>query len=190
MSEPSHSPTATTTATPTPLISVHRWPWRTEEFVSMAVACVVVLGVGYLILDVIRDRTSSTFALAWIIGVVGAAFAAVYFLYRVKDKRVSTSQVTITILGTTVRAESRGRLGKSQADISKTATVSYRKFNSDETFMISDGDKTVRIPVRATTDANVRRVVDDAFTTADAVSAEARDLYQRMPVLKTTTHEG
>lgn len=171
----SHSPTATD-----PHVTVHRWPWRPQEFVSMAVAWTLVAAFGYWILHLRSETLRGGLAVAWLLLTLVAACGAVYYLYRVKKKRCDTSQVTITIRGTVVRAESKGPLGTSQVDVTRTQTVSYRRFGSDETFMINDGSKTLRIPLRTTTDPKVREAVEIAYATAEKKSVEARDLLQQM----------
>lgn len=146
----------------------------------MLVAAAIVLALGYFIFTSRISMMSSTVATAWIVFTVVAALGAVYYLYRVKKKRTDTSQVTITIIGTVVRSESKGPLGKSQVDVANTETVSYRRYLSDETFMISDGDKSARIPLRATKDENVRNIVEMAFTNAKNVAGEATTLREKM----------
>lgn len=175
---------STTASTTGPRVSVHRWPWRVEEFVSMAVAVALVVALGHFVFTARRAAFTGPLTIGWAAIVALAAIGAVYYLYRVKKKRTDTSQVTITLLGTVIRSESKGPLGKSQVDATKTRTVSYRRFNSDETFMISDGDQAARVPVRATSNPDVRQAVQAAFSTAENVSDEARDLLARMPDIK------
>lgn len=163
-----------------PLVSTHRWPWRAEEFISMAISAAVILALGYFLISPRLDTISGGVALTGIAVTVLAAVAAVYYLYRVKKKRTDTSQVTITIIGTVVRSESKGPLGLSQVDVADVETVSYRRYLSDETFMISDKNKSVRIPLRATKDSNVRDMVELAFTNAKNTAGEAANLRQKM----------
>lgn len=191
MTEPtSQAPTSSDAdATPsgtdaaTPKVSVHRWPWRTEEYVSIVVVEAIIIGLGYFVFTTTAEALSSAAALAFLITVAVSALAAPYYLYRVKKKRTDTSQVTITIIGNVVRSESKGPLGKSQGDLTKTKTVSYRRYNSDETFMIGNGETSLRIPVRATSNRDVRDAVETAFATAEHVADEARDLFNRMPAV-------
>lgn len=151
-----------------PHMSTHRWPWRAEEFVSMALVLLLCVGGGYL-----------THTLIWLTVGTLSGLGGVYALYRLKTGRVARSQVTVTIEGTTVRTESKGSLGMSAADVAKAESIDTRRFGSDETFVISDGTKAVRIPLRATTDKRVRAAVETAFANAKHIDPDARALLRR-----------
>lgn len=153
--------------------STHTWPWRTEEFVSMALVSVVALAVGYLTHNLIG------LAVGVLVAIVGPLW-----LWRTKVVRVTKSAVTITINGDRVTSSSKGPLGKSAVDLSEVRSVAYRKYGSDETFMISAPDKGVKIPLRATEDPEVRAVVEQAFANATETTSEARELRSRMPAAR------
>lgn len=169
--EPTGTPEGPPATFPTtePYQVSHRWPWRTNEYVTMAVFFTLCLAAG------LASRTVTGI----ILGTV-AALASQVWLYRTKMSRINISAVHSTITGTRIKVASKGVLGLSAVDTAKVTTVAYRRYLSDETFMLADGTQTARIPLRATSDPVVRAAVEHAWTNAAAHSADAKDLYSAM----------
>lgn len=155
-------------------VSVHRWPWTGQEIMSMGIVFACWAAFGLL-----------AHSLIWGPVLVSAGVGSAYWLYRVKKHRVGTSQVTVTVLGTRIKVASDGPLGQSAVDVAKVIDVGYRRYMSDETFMLSDGTMTAKVPLRATSDPIVSATVQTAFNAATTVSTEARDLLDRIPDSRT-----
>lgn len=151
------------------LTVTHRWPWRAGEFGTMAFFAAVCFGVGYLT----NDRWGS------LIGAV-AALGAVALLYRTKVSRVTRSAVTATVTGTRLVVTSDGLVGRSAVDLAKVTSIGYRRFGSDECFMLSDGTQGARLPIRLVlADADLHERFERVWETSADNSPTAQDLYAR-----------
>lgn len=147
----------------------HRWPWRLGEFGTMAFFAAVCFGVGYIS----HPR--------W--GLAGGGVAAVLvvaLLYRTKISRVTRSAATATLTGDHLAVTSDGALGRSAVNLAKVTAIGYRRFGSDECFMLSDGTQGVRLPARLVlADATLRQRFVQAWEAARDTSPTAEDLYAR-----------
>lgn len=152
-----------------PLAVTHKWPWRAGEFGTMAFFAAVCFGIGWL--------TSDRWGV--LIGYVAAA-GAIALLYRTKVSRVTRSAATATLTGTRLAVTSDGSLGRSAVDLTKVNAIGYRRFGSDECFMLSDGTQGVRLPVRLLSDPTLRGLFDAAWAGALDISPTAEDLHQRL----------
>lgn len=151
-----------------PFTVTHKWPWRAGEFGTMTFFAAVCLGIGYL--------TSDRWGV--LIG-VAAALGSTALLYRTKTRRVNESAVTATLTGNRLVITSDGLLGKSAVDLTKVSTIGYRRFGSDECFMLSDGTQGARFPVRLLATDLLRERLDATWAAAREHSPTADDLYQR-----------
>lgn len=150
------------------LTVTRKWPWRAGEFGTMAFFAAVCFGIGYLT----SDRWGTLLGAA-------AALGAVGLLYRTKVSRVTRSAATATVNGTRLTVTSDGVLGKSAVDLTKVAAIGYRRFGSDECFMLSDGTQGARLPVRLLDDATLRGLFDAVWAGVLDISPTAKDLHAR-----------
>jgi hypothetical protein len=169
-----HSP-AETPATPSaatsesaPFTVTHKWPWRAGEFGTMAFFAALCFGIGYIT----NDRWGA------LIGAV-AALGSTALLYRTKTRRVNESAVTATLTGTRLVITSDGLLGRSAVDLAKVTNIGYRRFGSDECFMLSDGTQGARFPARLLDTPTLREQFDTVWAATLDLSPTAHDLYRR-----------
>lgn len=135
----------------------------------MAFFAVLCFGIGYIT----NDRWGT------LTGAI-AALGVVALLYRTKTRRVNESAATATLTGTRLAVASKGALGRSAVDLSKVTTIGYRRFGSDECFMLSDGTQAVRLPVRLLATPELREPFETAWATTRDIAPSAHDLYPRI----------
>ena len=177
MTTPNHSPaveqTAPTpnaaTADQTPFTVTHKWPWRAGEFGTMSFFAALCFGIGYIA----DDRWGT------LIGAV-AAVASVGVLYRTKTRRVNESAATATLTGTRLAVTSDGALGRSAVDLAKVTDIGYRRFASDECFMLFDGTQGVRLPIRLLDTPTLSEQFEIVWTSGAETSIAAENLYDRV----------
>lgn len=161
---------ASPTAQPDVHTVTHRWPWRRGEFGTMAFFAAMCFGIGYISHP------------QW--GLVGGAVAAVLvvgLLYRTKVSRVTRSAATATLTGDQLAVTSDGALGRSAVNLAKVTAIGYRRFGSDECFMLSDGSQGVRLPLRLVlADATLRHRFVQVWESTRDTSPTAEDLYARI----------
>lgn len=154
-------------------VSEHRWPWDREEFLCMALSFGLPGALAAL------SWPNLIWAAAWTL----SATAGIYWLYRVGKHRKTKSSVRIEISAQDVQITSDGTLGKSRVNLAAITSVGYRRFGSDECFMLSSGTECARIPVRATVDPHVAVLIDQAFAQAAEIAPDALDLNTRRPAV-------
>lgn len=147
----------------------HRWPWRLSEVASIAIVAIGCLLVGAAPLTLN----------AFLIG-IACAIISIVWISHTKISRVKRSQVVINLRGQRVTTDSRGVLGMSAVTLTKVVSFSQKRYASDDTFMLSDGVGSARIPLRSTIDPLVRAAVALAHDSAEDITADGEALYQRM----------
>lgn len=156
--------------TTAPYTITHQWPWRRNEFTTMAVFALICLGVCVLFIPGVTG----------ILAGVASAAGAVFWLYRVKRSRVTISGVEATVDGTRLTVYSKGALANTFVDLAAVEAINVRRFGSDECFMLADGSTSARLPLRITGDPIIRAALDHAWTNAQTRSPEAVDMYARV----------
>lgn len=154
-------------------VSRHSWPWRSSELVALGVMFLVCGFLGWLVARLFNLPTP----FEWILATT-AALASAVVITRTGLHRKRLSSFEITVDATALAVRSDGALSHTHVDTRHLASIGYRRFGSDECFMLYDGSTTARVPLRATREPFVAGLIEALLLDPSLrVSSDARTLF-------------
>lgn len=156
-------------------VSRHRWPWTTEEYVTVPIIGAVVALIARATGAAFRLDGDIAWTIAAVCGVVASAL-----VIRLGWVRKARSGFIFTIDNGVASITSAGFLESSRVDLGRITHVSQRNFGSDKCWLIGDGNSTLRFPLRAAVGSPVgasliREVITRQGVRVDPVAQRLHD---------------
>ncbi|GAA4419817.1 hypothetical protein GCM10023169_10860 [Georgenia halophila] len=159
-----------------PYQSVHAHPLRGQDLVLVAGVLVFTCAVGVLV-SIGNDRLWGDLVFYAAFVLVGFILARITYAI-LGNRRMRATAVVVTLDGNTLSAESPfGPPEFREVDLTRVTSVDRDVDGMDEVFVLADGKRAARVPLRATVDPAVLEAVDGAVARASQVSEGARRLH-------------